>query len=111
MKANNRIITVLTGIAATLVILTNNRAQAPDAAVASAAPVVTQAVEKVQSVAAVKPARTYQVRSGDTLSRIAGSVYGDAGKWRKIYDANRDQMKNETDIKIGQSLVIPALGN
>jgi nucleoid-associated protein YgaU len=75
------------------------------------APVATQAVEKVQPVAAPKPARTYQVRPGDTLSRIAGSVYGDPSKWRKIYDANREQMKNETDINIGQTLVIPALGN
>ena len=74
-----------------------------------AAPVVTQAVEKVQPATSPKPARTYQVRSGDTLSRIAGSVYGDPSKWRKIYEANRDQMKSETDIKIGQSLVIPNL--
>jgi nucleoid-associated protein YgaU len=74
-----------------------------------AAPVVTQAVEKVQPAAATKPSRTYQVRPGDTLSRISGSVYGDSSKWRKIYEANRDQMKNETDIKIGQSLVIPNL--
>lgn len=54
-----------------------------------------------------KAARTYQVRPGDTLSRIAGSVYGDTGKWRKIYDANRDKMKTETDIKVGQTLAIP----
>ncbi|MEI8205316.1 MAG: LysM peptidoglycan-binding domain-containing protein [Kiritimatiellales bacterium] len=74
-----------------------------------AAPVATQAVEKVQPVATAKSARTYLVRSGDTLSRIAGSAYGDPSKWRKIYDANRDQMKNETDIKIGQSLIIPNL--
>ena len=73
------------------------------------APVAAQAVEKVQPAAAPKPARTYQVRPGDTLSRIAGSVYGDAGKWRTIYDANRGQMKNETDIKVGQSLIIPSL--
>ncbi|MCC7300964.1 MAG: LysM peptidoglycan-binding domain-containing protein [Verrucomicrobia bacterium] len=61
--------------------------------------------------APAKPARTYTVRPGDTLSRIAGSVYGDASQWKKIYEANRDQMKNETDIKIGQSLVVPAFGN
>jgi LysM repeat protein len=61
------------------------------------------------STPAPKPARTYTVRPGDTLSRIAGSVYGDASQWRKIYEANREQMKTETDIKIGQSLVIPSL--
>jgi LysM repeat protein len=68
-----------------------------------------QTVEKVQPAVAAKPSRTYLVRPGDTLSRISGSVYGDAGKWRKIYDANRDTMKTETDIKIGQTLVIPNL--
>jgi tetratricopeptide (TPR) repeat protein len=59
---------------------------------------------------AEKPAATakpYTVRPGDTLSRIAGSVYGDATQWRKIYEANREQMKSETDIKVGQTLVIP----
>jgi len=68
-----------------------------------AAPVAPKPTEQV------KAARTYQVRPGDTLSRIAGSVYGDAGKWRKIYDANRDKMKTETDIKVGQTLTIPSL--
>ena len=74
-----------------------------------AAPVATQAVEKVQPAATAKPPRTYQVRPGDTLSRIAGSVYGDPGKWRKIYEANSDKMKSETDIKVGQTLTIPNL--
>jgi nucleoid-associated protein YgaU len=73
-----------------------------------AAPVVTQAVEKVQPVVVPNPAGTYQVRPGDTLSRIAGSVYGDATQWPKIYEANREQMKNESDIKVGQTLVIPS---
>ncbi len=68
-----------------------------------AVPVAAKAVEPV------KAARTYQVRPGDTLGRIAGSVYGDTGKWRKIYDANRDRMKSETDIRVGQALTIPSL--
>ncbi|MDD3277092.1 MAG: LysM peptidoglycan-binding domain-containing protein [Kiritimatiellales bacterium] len=70
-------------------------------------PVVTQPVEKVQPAPVVKPTRTYTVRAGDTLSRIAGAMYGDAGQWKKIYEANREQMKNEGDIKVGQTLVIP----
>ncbi len=70
-----------------------------------AAPVVTQVIEKIQP--APKPVRTYTVRAGDTLSRIAGSMYGDTGLWKKIYEANRDQMGNEGSIKVGQTLVIP----
>ncbi|HPR83087.1 MAG TPA: LysM peptidoglycan-binding domain-containing protein [Pontiellaceae bacterium] len=69
----------------------------------AAAPVAVKAADPV------KAARTYQVRPGDTLGRIAGSVYGDTGKWKKIYDANRDKMKSETDIKVGQTLTIPGL--
>lgn len=65
----------------------------------------------VKQAEPVKPAKTYTVRTGDTLSRIAGAVYGDSTLWGKIYEANRDQMKNEGDIKVGQTLVIPALGN
>jgi tetratricopeptide (TPR) repeat protein len=73
------------------------------------APVVTQAVENVPPAPAPKPARTYTVRAGDTLSRIAGAVYGDPVLWKKIYEANRDQMKNESDLKAGQLLTIPNL--
>lgn len=65
----------------------------------------------VQPAEPANPARTYTVRAGDTLSRIAASVYGDASRWRKIYEANRGTMKNETDLKTGQSLVIPAIEN
>jgi len=86
--------------AATVANVKTSMADAPPAKPA-VAPVAAQAAEKTQ------PARTYTVRAGDTLSRIAGSVYGDTTKWRKIYDANREQMKSETDVKIGQTLTIP----
>ena len=71
------------------------------------APVPVVAPAEVKPAASVQPARTYTVRAGDTLSRIAGSVYGDAGLWKKIYEANREQMKTESDIQVGQTLVIP----
>ncbi|AKJ64889.1 tetratricopeptide repeat protein [Kiritimatiella glycovorans] len=51
--------------------------------------------------------RTYVVRGGDTLSRIAARVYGDAAQWRLIYEANRDRMKSERDLQIGQVLTLP----
>ena len=35
---------------------------------------------------------TYEVKSGDTLSAIAGRVYNDSSRWREIYNANRDQI-------------------
>lgn len=66
-----------------------------------------QPATAARTTSAATAARTYQVRPGDTLSRIAVSVYGDASLWKKIYEANCEQMKNESDIKAGQTLTIP----
>jgi nucleoid-associated protein YgaU len=52
-------------------------------------------------------ARTHTVASGDTLSKIARHHYGDAGKWRAIFEANRDQIKDPDLIHPGQVLTIP----
>lgn len=49
----------------------------------------------------------YTVQKGDTLWKIAGKVYGDSTKWARIYDANRDQLKNPNDLKVGRVLQIP----
>lgn len=51
--------------------------------------------------------RTYVVRRGDTLSGIAASHYGDAGKWRGIAAANR--ITNPRTLQPGTPLVLPAL--
>jgi nucleoid-associated protein YgaU len=56
----------------------------------------------------VSPAgRTYTVVQGDSLSRIAKHHYGDANKWRTIYEANRDLIKDPDLIYPGQSFRIP----
>ena len=61
----------------------------------------------------VRPRRpkTYTVRSGDNLRRIAAQMYG-AGRedeyWR-IFDANRDKLPDESTLAVGQVLVIPPL--
>jgi LysM repeat protein len=52
-------------------------------------------------------ARTYTVKSGDTLSKIAKEHYGEAGKWRAIFEANRDKIKDPDLIHPGQVLDIP----
>ena len=53
----------------------------------------------------------YHVVSGDTLTKIATKFYSDSGKWDVIYEANKDMMRNPGDLKVGQTLVIPAIGN
>ncbi|MBN8727159.1 MAG: LysM peptidoglycan-binding domain-containing protein [Xanthomonadales bacterium] len=52
--------------------------------------------------------RTYTVLTGDSLSKIARKLYGDANRWREIFDANRDQLDNPDLIQPGQVLKIPA---
>jgi nucleoid-associated protein YgaU len=52
--------------------------------------------------------RTYTVKPGDSLSKIAKREYGDAAKWRKIFEANRDQIKDPDLIQPGWELKIPA---
>lgn len=57
--------------------------------------------------ATVAPMSTYVVVKGDSLSKIAQRAYGDGKKWRKIYEANRDVIKDPDLIYPGQSLRIP----
>lgn len=52
-------------------------------------------------------AETYTVVAGDSLSKIAKRVYGDANQWRRIFEANRDQIENPDLIRPGQKLKIP----
>ena len=62
--------------------------------------------------AAVPPAaqnqRIYTVQSGDTLSAISKQFYGDSRQYMKIFDANKDKLKDPNKIQPGQELIIPA---
>ena len=50
---------------------------------------------------------TYTVQKGDTLSGIAKKFYGDSSKWRIIYNANKDKIKDPNLIRTGWVLTIP----
>ena len=51
---------------------------------------------------------TYTVVRGDSLWAIAARTYGSGGRWREIYDANRDTVgANPNLIYPGQVLVLP----
>ena len=50
---------------------------------------------------------TYTVKAGDTLSKIAKNVLGDANAYMEIFNANRDQLSDPDKIKPGQQLKIP----
>jgi nucleoid-associated protein YgaU len=51
--------------------------------------------------------RTYVVVKGDSLSKIAEREYGDASRWRQIFEANSDLIKNPDLIYPGQQLRLP----
>jgi nucleoid-associated protein YgaU len=52
--------------------------------------------------------QSYTVVKGDTLSKIAKQFYGNANRWREIFEANRDQISNPDLIQPGQVFKIPA---
>ena len=81
------------------------------ASVSSTAPVAPKAdfsnVQGKVTSSAPLASQSYTVVKGDTLSKIAKQFYGNANRWKQIYEANTDQIKNPDLIKPGQVLVIP----
>jgi LysM repeat protein len=49
----------------------------------------------------------WEVKSGDSLSKIAKTVYDDGKKYMKIFDANKSVLKDPNVIHPGQKLTIP----
>lgn len=49
----------------------------------------------------------HEVKKGETLSKIAQQYYGDPSLYTRIFDANKDILKNPDLIKVGQKLRIP----
>jgi nucleoid-associated protein YgaU len=48
-----------------------------------------------------------EVKKGETLWKIAEHYYGDGQLYGKIFEANRDTLKDPNLIRIGQKLRIP----
>ncbi len=53
--------------------------------------------------------KTYTVKSGDTLSKIAKEMYGDSSKYQGIFEANKPMLKDPDKIYPGQVLRVPTL--
>jgi len=49
----------------------------------------------------------HTVARGETLSAIAERWYGDAGSFRLLFEANRDQLTDPDLIVVGQQLRVP----
>jgi nucleoid-associated protein YgaU len=52
--------------------------------------------------------QSYTVAAGDSLSKISKHFYGDGSHWRRIFEANRDILKDPDLIYPGQNLKIPS---
>jgi LysM repeat protein len=67
--------------------------------------------KRVEKATAAKksgtPARTYVVKSGDTLASISRKFYKSSGRWKKIRDANSDKIEDPQNLKVGEILTIP----
>lgn len=68
-------------------------------------PVVIQTPSRPATTAPTT--RTYTVVRGDCLWNIAKKYYGNGSQYTKIYNANRDKIKNPSLIYPGQVFVIP----
>lgn len=51
--------------------------------------------------------RLHTVAKGDTLYKLARQYYSDQTRWRDIFEANTDVLKNPNLLRTGQQLVIP----
>lgn len=72
----------------------------PEAGASASAP----AAEK----GAASAERKHTVAAGDTLSSISKKYYGTDAKWKLIYNANREHIPNENQLKVGVVLTIPS---
>jgi len=55
----------------------------------------------------IKSQKFHIVAKGETLGSISSKYYGSSGKWRKIYDNNRDIIKDPNVLRPGTKLMIP----
>ena len=70
---------------------------------------VASVTDEIRVVVPEPEAVFYEVKSGDSLSKISKMHYGDAMKYNIIFEANKPMLKDPNLIYPGQVLRIPAL--
>ncbi len=63
--------------------------------------------DNVAAPAATDKVEYYEIVSGDTLSAIAQKYYGKASAYPRIFEANREVIKDPDKIYVGQKIRIP----
>ncbi len=70
-------------------------------------PALPQPAAATSSAQAVSSEKKYTVQPGDTLSKIAEKFYGKASEYNRIFEANKNRLRDADHIRPGQELVIP----
>ena len=63
--------------------------------------------DNVTAPAATQKVEYYEIVSGDTLSGVAKKYYGDGSAYMRIFEANREVIKDPDKIFVGQKIRIP----
>ena len=89
------------------------KAQAPDreeepAKEAAEAPAKAEPAKAAAEPAKAEPPCEHTVRTGDNLWKISRRYYGSGKNWKKIYEANKSQIKKPEFLEPGTVLKIPA---
>lgn len=80
------------------------------APVATPAPTPTQAPTTQVASAPRGDVRSFTVKAGQTLSDVAQELLGDRGRWREVYEANRDRIPDPDHVRAGLTLIFPTTG-
>ncbi len=65
------------------------------------------AARREDSVGSASEGKLHVVQKGETLSSIAAKELGSTHRFIEIYEANRDQLKDANDVRVGMSLRMP----
>lgn len=63
--------------------------------------------DNVSTPAAVEDVEYYEIVSGDTLPAIAKKYYGKSSECPRIFQANKEVIKDPNKIYVGQKIRIP----
>jgi len=70
-------------------------------------PSVLQKIESPEPAA--KEYTEYTVQAGDTLQKISNKFYGTTRNFLKLYEYNKDTLKNKDALRVGQKIKVPSL--
>lgn len=75
---------------------------------AAEAPAQAEPAKAAAEPAKAEPPCEHTVRTGDNLWKISRRYYGSGKNWKKIYEANKSQIKKPEFLEPGTVLKIPA---